>query len=273
MRAVLVLALAAVGCATSQPAGTIPPESQTPAGQLSPGGSIPSLGATPVIPSASLGQPTEPPVTTRPATARPTPRATANATKGDPILRTWSDGGYVTAQIILPVQNTGGIWIELSDFESNFTIYHEDGGIIETGSFYIAAPTLLGPGEEGYLLGETFSDDEPASAYARVDADAYYDDARPSEVELTVENTDVKKQSYGELEVSGEVRNPGTERIDSATVAAVFLDDRGEVLGFAWTYLDNIEPNDTRAFEATTSADIGLADIAETIYYASDESF
>ena len=188
-------------------------------------------------------------------------------------MQVWGSYGYVTAQVMLPVENTGGTWVEVIDYESTFTIRDESGGIVESESFYVAAPRFLGPGQTGYLLGESFGDEHPQSDYVEVEADAYYDEAHEPEVVLTVENADVRRQSYGGLEVTGEIRNPGAFRVDSAELAALFVGHDGELLGFGWTFVDNIEPNDTRAFELTTSADLRIADIGETLYFASDNAF
>jgi len=221
-----------------------------------------------VAPTATA-EPTPTP-TTRPT---PEPQPTANAEKGDTFIRLREDNGYVRGQIILEVINTGGTWVEMSPFQSSYTVFDESGGITEAQSFFVAAPELLPPGETGYLFADIFTDEYDLEDYARVEADGYYDEADEPDAMLTVENTRVRNDRFAGVGVNGLVRNPGAERIDSVSVAAVFLNAQGDPLGAAYAYAENVEPGGTRGFEATSEAPPNIDAIADTKFFASDAGF
>jgi hypothetical protein len=254
-------ALLVIGCSGTQPLGTRAPET------------TPTAAATPTSASTATATatPTEAPTPRPTATRKPS----AGASKGEPILLTWASSGYVTAQVIVPVYNTGDTYIELDEFDSSFTIYDPDGSVTETDRFDAAAPKILAPGGTSYLVGETFGDDHPRSAYDRVEADGYFGEVDPpTDIILVAENIRVRRHSLGGVEVTGEIRNLGSERSENADVVALFLDANGQPLGFARGYVENVEPDGTRAFQIDSSfAEIRLADIAETLVFASDWGF
>lgn len=65
------------------------------------------------------------------------------------------------------------------------------------------------------------------------------------------------------LRETGEVVNPGTERIEVVEVVAVLLDDNRQPIGYAEGYAENVEPGAKRAFElSTTFAAIELNEVA-----------
>lgn len=275
------LAMAVVACGGSAPVGTSsePEPSSTVAPATGEATLEPTVEETeePTLePSASPTEeltptPSPTPMLTPRPTARPTapPAPTSEASKLDPILLVWSSDGYVTAQVILPVVNTGGVWIELDEYGSQFTIFDSSGGIVETTSFDSAAPAELAPGETGYLVGEIFTDEYPRGDFVSVEADGYFGDIDPVE-RLTVENTRIRGSSLDGVEVTGQVVNPGTERVDNADVVAIFFDSSDAVVGYAYGYAENIEPGAKRAFSIDSSfAEIRPADIERAEFYAS----
>lgn len=276
---VVIVVLFAVGC-SGTPAGTpiviyvTPPPGSPVTPQSTDAARAPTAQATSLAtaPAQTTQAPTTPAATKRPSLA---PRPTSNAAKGDPVLLTWSSSGYVTAQVIVPVVNQGGTWIELDPYGSQFTIFDVGGSVTESSSFDTAAPTLLAPGATAYMVGETFGDDHPRSAYDRVEVDVYYGEAREPEGSLTVENTTLRRASYGDgVEVTGQVRNGGPEKVENATVVAIFMDGNGDLIGFASGYVENVEPGGSRSFEIDSSfAEIRLSDIQDTKFFADDWGF
>lgn len=183
--------------------------------------------------------------------------------------------GYVSAQLITTVTNTGTTWIEISQFDSIWTIYDGTGGIIATGGYVEAmGPRYLAPGESAYVVASEFTGDYKKADFDHAQIDVYFNEANPTPNDLSTENTRTRRDSSGDIEVTGEIRNSGSERVDSVAVLAVFLGADGQPLGFADGLFDNVESGSTRAFQITSSfAEIALSDIAETIVYASDDSF
>jgi hypothetical protein len=263
----LVVALTSVACSVASPAATPIVIYVTP----SPG----QATAQPQV--SSLPTPTSTPAPT--STQAPAPTATAQSTsaaeQGETVMRTSESFGYVTAQLITVVTNTGTTWIEISQYDSNWTIYDKTGGVISTGGYVEAiGPRFLGPGEMGYVVASDFNGDYRQSDFDHGDIDVYFNEANPTPSDLSTENTRVRKDSSEDVEVTGEIRNSGTSRVDSVTVLAVFLDASGQPLGFADGLFDNVEPGGTRAFQITSGlVEISLADIAQTVIYAVDDSF
>jgi hypothetical protein len=180
----------------------------------------------------------------------------------------------VTAQILLPVTNTGGVWISLDEFDSQWTAYDPSGAITETGRFDAAAPKLLAPTGESFLVAEWFGDEHNAGDFASVEADGYFTDAEMPDGLLIPSNVTTRKHDFGGVEVVGELENTGQSTVDNADVVALFFDDSGNVLGFASGYAENIAPGGTRTFQIDSSfAEIKLADIAETRVFASPWDF
>jgi len=281
-RALFVLAVGLVAACSSGPPATpiiiyvTPPPATSvasaPAPTQAPATAVPatSAAATAELTAAPASVAATP---TSGSTGPPAP--SLDASKLEPILLTWSDGGYVTAQVILPVVNTGDAWIHVSEFDSSFTIYNADGGIVETDSFDAAAPNRIAPAGESYLVGEVFEDAHPLSDYVRVEADGYYEEVDgPHAAVLTVENQDVRKGSLDSIEVVGEIHNSGTEAAENADVVAIFFNSAGDPIGFARGFAENIEAGGKRAFQIDSSfAEIPLTDIAETQVYASPWDF
>ena len=279
---IALAAALAIGCTSITPAATSPstehgstqpppvtpiiiyvtPAPATPA----PGSTTAPLRTAQPTPAPSLPGTEPPPVTPAPAT----PASTSGAEQDQAVLRTWTESGYVTAQVITPVTNTGTTWIELLQFDTNWTIYDATGGITATGSYASeVGPRYLAPGETGYVVADNFDNSDPKSAYATAEMDVYFNETTPQE-RLTVDDVKVKSDDIGGLEVLGQVTNPGSERVDSADVLAVFLDDSGSPLGFADGLAQNIEPGSPRAFTASASfVGISLSDVAQTLVYAS----
>lgn len=240
----------------------------------------PTPEATPTEAPTPSEEPTpEPTATPEPTpsptrTPTPTPAPSADARKGDVFMYVDEDFGYVTGQIILEVENAGTTWIEILDFQSNYTVFDADGAITETGDFTVAVPSLVAPGDTAYLLGEVFSDTSRLRDYATVEADGYYEEADEPDVMLAIENSRVRPGQFGGgVEVVGQVVNPGSSRIDNAYVGAVFLDDAEDPIGIAWTFAENIEPGGKRAFTADSDHPQGTGPIADTLLFAEDAGF
>ncbi|MEO8626248.1 MAG: FxLYD domain-containing protein [Candidatus Limnocylindrales bacterium] len=181
----------------------------------------------------------------------------------------------MSAQLITTITNTGTTVLEVIQFDSVWTIYDSNGLVIATGGYVEAiGPRLLAPGETGYVAASEFTGDYKKSDFDHAEIDVYFDESNGSAYALTTENTRTRRNSSGDIEVTGEIRNDGTERVDSAEVLAVFLAADGTPLGFADGLFDNVEAGQTRAFQiSTTFADIAFSDIADTKIFASDDSF
>lgn len=214
------------------------------------------------------------PTPTPTRTPTPTPAPSADAARGELYLRITEDGGYIQGQVIQEVVNTGSTWIEVNSFDSSYTVYAPDGGITETSTFTVSVPSIVAPGETAYLLGEIFTDDGRLADYERAEADGYFEETDEPDDPLTIGNSRVRRAEYGGgVEVVGEVSNPGSARIDTAQIGAVFLNAAEEPLGIAWTFADNVEPGGRRGFEARSGVPRGTGDIADTLLYAEDAGF
>lgn len=272
---VSTLALVVMACGTAAPPVASQPTPQIITVLITPAPATASPIATPApgvsaLPSLpSLPGPTVGATPTTPAAATASPAGLRTGF----FLYTDTDFGRVIGQVILRVENTGNTWIELLGFDSPWTIYDADGAITETGNFSIATPRLLAPGDTGYLLAELFSEGSE-SDFVELDAEMYFNEARSPEAVLTVDATRVRRAEFGGgIEVVGQVRNDGADRVNTALVAAVFLNNAGEPIGMAWTFADNVESGGTRTFTAQSEFPRSMDEIAQTLYFASDQGF
>lgn len=139
----LLLAVILVGCSSGQLAD------DAPSGDEAPSASEATAESTPTA------VPTPDPTPTRQPTPRPTPKPEASVRKGEQIVIAWQpeySDRYVDYQVIIEVINDGTGWAELSAFNSDYTIFNTDGGIVTTGGFIYAYPEYVGPGETAYLV-------------------------------------------------------------------------------------------------------------------------
>jgi hypothetical protein len=272
-----------IGCASINPVATqnLPsPTSQPDATSTTtappPNATAPSVQPSSTPSTAPTASPTSLPTPSATPTMRatPTPASTSSAEQGQPVLLTWASNGYVTAQILLPVTNTGNTWISLSEFDSQWTIYDSNGDIVETGTFDAAAPKVVAPTGSSYLVASWFGDAHRPSEFVSADADGYYKDVdQPSSI-LVADKVKTRAAVLGGVEVVGQISNLGDETVDNADVVAVFYNSSGDLLGFASGFADNIPAMGTRSFQIDSSfADIKLSQVADTEVYASAWAF
>jgi hypothetical protein len=245
--------VACSGAVTTQTSGPLPSASSA----------APTASGTP--PEATPGRtPTMPP-----PSPSPTPTPAVNIEEAQ--LRTWSYSGYVLAQVIVPVTNTGSTWVQLLPYESSYVIYGSDGSITargEEGDFGFW-PILLAPAETGYLAGATVSYEVNRHDFDRAEAHVRYEEASEFD-RLEVTNTRVWR-SNGHIDISGELINRGSFVVEYATVNAIFLDANGDILGYVrGSTTESVGPDRQAEFDGYEPlAGLRLRDIAETVFQAS----
>lgn len=76
------------------------------------------------------------------------------------------DGGRL-AQILVAVRNVGETAVLLDALRSSFEMVDAKGALVAEGRFAVAGPTLIAPGERGYLFGWATVTDTPTAGSAR----------------------------------------------------------------------------------------------------------
>ena len=82
------------------------------------------------------------------------------------IVGTDADGARI-AEIIVAVRNVGDTTVLLDPLRSAFELTDATGAIVGEGRFGFAGPTLIGPGERGYLIGWATVRGTPTGGAAR----------------------------------------------------------------------------------------------------------
>jgi hypothetical protein len=218
-----------------------------------PGSSQAGVDTTPApSPAASGGQ-------VAPASPGPTPSASQNVALGpgkpepdEPVIRTWTGRfGETRVQIILPVRNTGGGWLQLPRSRSTYLINNSEGLEVATGVFTAALPEFVGPGDTAYLvdtLSVAFADPrEFRSATTSVDA---VEVAQPDTV-LSVDGIELSKGPDGGLRATGAVHNEGGTTARSVVAGVVAIGEDGQAVGalFDLTDVGDLEPGATVEFD------------------------
>jgi hypothetical protein len=208
-------------------------------------------------PSTSLaGQTFEPTATPDPTvlvTQPPALVATVEVTHT--FMKPWKDSiGSIEYEIVVEVQNTGTAPAEISSGSNDYTIYDTSGGVLDTGSFLYAMPQVLLPGDFGYYVDSGFFDDGTAlKSVGKAEPSVQYSEATETPGVFEVTKVKVAKEAYGTgLQVSGVVKNAGTEAATQPFVGVILFDGSGNVLGALYeNSLENLAAGQSKGFKSS----------------------
>jgi hypothetical protein len=231
---------------------------QTPRSTAAVGAALPSSSPVatdrPTAQTPSQPTPTSSPAAASPAAASPAaaPAGAAEPALGEPVIATWKGRyGETRVQIIQPVRNNGGGWLQLPRSSSTYLITDSEGVEVARGVFTAALPEYIGPGDTGYLvdtLSAAFaSADEFRSAETTVDAIPV---AKP-DVALSVGGVELSQGVDGGLRATGSVRNEGATTARSVVAGIVAVGENGVAEGalLDLTDIGDLEPGMTLRFD------------------------
>jgi hypothetical protein len=216
-----------------------------------------NLGSQLTLPSTPAPTPVSAPPVSAPAaptSAASTPAAqptAAQATDNDVVVErvAWvpvgSNGQYIIGAALLRNPNNNA-W--LPTVPATATAFDASGNVLATDSGYVA----LGPGEERWILINQMS--APASKVARVDyqirRDKSFRAAADPAPPLTVVQSTTQPGQFSGRQV-GQVRNDGTTAASQVRIDILYFGAQGQLLGTAYTYVNNLEAGQTASFSAS----------------------
>ena len=191
---------------------------------------------------------------------------------GDPIFNLWTDSiGSQWIQVMVPVSNTGSTNLY---FESaTLDIEDESGHLIDTLDYLSFYPEVLQPGETGWVYEETTfeGDSEPENIIHHLS----FSKAKVECIRFEVSDTDIKEDSFGDIEVTGRVENKTDKDETFVNVVALFYDAGGMLIGTAFDYID-VKAGEKIGFSASTFSmpdSVTLDAIAEYVVLAYPTQF
>jgi hypothetical protein len=246
------------------------PSGQAAAPSLPSATAQPSLNATAVPTIAPTPTPT--PAPTPPPTDTPAPTAAVHVVRQT--LIPWQFDSFAEADVVVEVTNTGGTWVKLEAFQSDFTIYDKDGNVATTGNFLYAYPQFLAPGATGYLAEQMVTSDAKAVDLKTLEANTYFSEIDQSEAVVLTTAKVINKAaqySFDGPTTTGTVTNTSAQPVRSACVGAFYFDGADNLLGFSYTNLvENLAPGQTKGFSTVDGApNIKLSSIKKTVVIAS----
>lgn len=161
---------------------------------------------------------------------------------------TWVSGtGSQWVQVIAAVENTGSANLYLSS--GAYDLEDASGALVGCGSMVSEYPSVLAPGETGYLY-ETTLLDEPVDGELTLLARPDVERARVDLVRFAATDIDFSMDKYGDLRIRGRVQNTSDETYIQTKIVAVLFDADGNLLGLDYTYLDeDLAPGQKVGFE------------------------
>lgn len=149
------------------------------------------------------------------------------------------------------IKNTGNTNVRVGN--ASGTVYGLDGKVAgnSTDSIY---PTVLAPGEEGYVsvkIMDTVKKSEIKDAKIQFT----FDETDEDPIKLDVINDSGKEEQYGGYEVTGELKNTSNKEITEARALVLLFDSEDNLITaeIAFPTPDTIPSQGTVAFRASTT--------------------
>lgn len=227
-------------------------------------------GTQPEAAAPETEQPEAEPAPQEPAEPQPAEGAAWECTYQN--ARTYTNSiGATWVQAIVEITNTGSKNLYLSS--GAYDLEDADGDLVAAQTLVSEYPSVLAPGEKGYMYEETtldeYSGDGELSILPRPDVkEATVDLVRYETSEISVSN-----DTFGGIKVTGRVENTTAETADGMVyIVAFFYDANGVPVGSAFTILtEELAAGAKIGFEFTGFSlpdDVTADTVADTVVYA-----
>lgn len=176
--------------------------------------------------------------------------------------------GTVWVQAIAEIENTGSADLYLST--GAYDIEDADGGLIKSSTMVSTFPSVISPGEKGYLYEETTLD-EPVDGELTLLPRLSAGKAKINNIRFSLSDLTLSSDSFGELQARGRVENTSTEPSSMTYIVLVLKNAENQPLGLIFTILmEELAPGDKIGFEMSAFA---LPDTVTEETVASYEAF
>lgn len=160
----------------------------------------------------------------------------------------WSGDGYVFKTII-EIENTGSKNISLPSAELDFM--DKDGNLIVTEESMSCCPSLLKPGEKGYLYDSYGRELDGVTDVNGITMIPRIIETFSSEFnEYEVSDLSLGEEVYGVV-LSGNITNQTDSDASFFSVDVVFYDKQGDVIAIDAAFPDNMTPGETVSFQTS----------------------
>jgi len=166
-------------------------------------------------------------------------------------LYKWKNSiGSIWVHGAIEIKNIGTVPIEIGDIAISFL--GEDNTILGTTSMVLAVPEIIKPGEVAYAGDSTVLEgvsniDEIIDIEANMD----FDETEEESPVLSVEDLNLRTDSYGDFKITGRVTNTSTKNADDIRIIIALFNREGELLGIKNASPDvTLAPGRKMGFEA-----------------------
>lgn len=186
--------------------------------------------------------------------------------------RTWTDSiGSVWVQVIVEISNTGSENLYLGS--SAYDLEDAGGALISSKTMVSTYPSVLAPGEKGYMYEETILDNYNGDGQLSVVPRLSVEESKVPLIRYDTSDISVSDGSYGDISVLGRLENTTSSSADGLVyIVAFFYDESGAPIGSALNILtDGLESGSKVGFELNEHSmpkDVTSQSIANTVVYS-----
>ena len=184
--------------------------------------------------------------------------------------KTWTNSiGTVWVQTIVEITNTGTTNLYLSS--GSYDLEDASGNLIGSKTLVSAYPSVLAPGEKGYMYEETILDDTTDGELIVLPREDI-EEAKVELIRFPVTDTKISNGNYGRVKMTGRIENTSNETQNFVYIVAFLYDDNGVCIGQIFTILtEDLAAGDKIGFEMsslTLPDDVSAESIADYVIYA-----
>jgi hypothetical protein len=161
---------------------------------------------------------------------------------------------------VVEVQNAGRIAASLPWGQSRYTVFGRTGDVLRQDAFIHVYPSVLQPGETGYLIAFGTFEATPSSDITGAEADLAFAASVKMTPRFSGSNVRFSNTDSGALEARGEISNDSTGLAGRVGVAVIVFDRAGALAGgLVDDFGGRLGPGESKPFVA---ADSGLGLLA-----------
>ena len=184
--------------------------------------------------------------------------------------KTWTNSiGTVWVQTIVEITNTGTTNLYLSS--GSYDLEDASGTLIASKTMVSTYPSVLAPGEKGYMYEETILDDTTDGELIVLPREDI-EEAKVELIRFPVTDTKISNGTYGKVKMTGRIENTSNETQNFVYIVAFLYDDNGACIGQIFTILtEDLAAGDKIGFEMsslTLPDDVSAESIADYVIYA-----
>lgn len=185
--------------------------------------------------------------------------------------KVWTNSiGTTWVQSIVEITNTGSTNLFLSS--GAYDLEDANGALVASKSMVSAYPSVLAPGEKGYMYDETTLDDYSGDGNLTILPRPDVEEATVDLIRYNVTDLTITDDEYSGVKVMGRIENTTEETESMVYIVAFFYDASGIPIGSVFTILsEDLEAGAKIGFEMSGFSlpdDVTADSIAETTVYA-----